>query len=70
MAVLCICYQDKELDKDYRQNLVELTQMEREVAELRSQCTQLKENNEQLENGLKEVMEALNNAKHVPGNFS
>ena len=50
---------DRELDKDYRQNLVELTQMERELAEFRSRCTQLEEDNQSLEAGLKEVMEAL-----------
>ncbi|XP_070190390.1 centrosomal protein of 290 kDa-like [Littorina saxatilis] len=48
-----------ELDKDYRQNLVEMTQMDRELAELRSQTKQLEQDNQHLEAGLKEVMEAL-----------
>ena len=33
--------------------------MERELAEFRSRCVQLEEDNQNLESGLKEVMEAL-----------
>lgn len=33
--------------------------MERELAEFRSRCTQLEKDNQNLESGLKEVMEAL-----------
>jgi len=33
--------------------------MERELAEFRSRCTQLEQDNQNLESGLKEVMEAL-----------
>ncbi|PVD27873.1 hypothetical protein C0Q70_10448 [Pomacea canaliculata] len=51
---------DKELDKDYRQSLVELTHMEQEVGELRAHNHQLKQENENMEAALKEVMEALN----------
>ncbi|XP_005096015.2 centrosomal protein of 290 kDa [Aplysia californica] len=50
---------DHELDKDYKENIVELHKLGREVAEVRAQNQQLNKDNESLEAGFKEVMEAM-----------
>ncbi|GFR72659.1 centrosomal protein of 290 kDa [Elysia marginata] len=49
----------QELDKDYKENIVELHKLETENSELKSKNQQLRQDNESLEAGLKEVMEAL-----------
>ncbi|GFO27236.1 centrosomal protein of 290 kda-like, partial [Plakobranchus ocellatus] len=49
----------QELDKDYKENIVELHKLETEVSELKGQNQQLLKDNQSLEAGLKEVMEAL-----------
>ena len=51
--------QGQELDKDYKENIVELHKLETEVSELKGKNQQLRQDNESLEAGLKEVMEAL-----------
>ncbi|XP_055888045.1 centrosomal protein of 290 kDa-like [Biomphalaria glabrata] len=49
----------KEWDKDYKENVAELHKLEVQVAELRAQNQQLNKDNENLEAGFKEVMQAL-----------
>ncbi|KAH9503689.1 hypothetical protein Btru_067161 [Bulinus truncatus] len=49
----------KEWDKDYKENVAELHKLEVQVAELRAQNQQLSKDNENLEVGFKEVMQAL-----------
>ncbi|CAL1542937.1 unnamed protein product [Lymnaea stagnalis] len=53
----------KEWDKDFKENIAELSKMEMQVAELRAQNQQLNKDNEGLEAGFKEVMQALQNGK-------
>ncbi|XP_059169831.1 centrosomal protein of 290 kDa-like [Physella acuta] len=49
----------KEWDKDYKENILELNKLEKQVAELRAVNQQLNKDNESLEAGFKEVMEAM-----------
>lgn len=60
-----IFLQHREYDNDFKENLREMDKLYRENAELKVKVKHVEEDNNQLEQGLKEVLE--NMKKYAPG---
>ena len=56
---VCCGFQDAQSDEDCRWSAAYVTQLELKLSNLRTQCTQLEQENKGLTDSLKEVMTAL-----------